>query len=249
VIKRTSFGPLAEIWDAKSGNEGVKSMRHNTKTLISLLGKPKGKLVYEIATGNGFLARKLSDAGAIVTASDISPELIDIATHKYDVKNIKYSVREATNFKGLGKNKFDAVIIHQGIFYIKNIDALAKGASSILKPGGVMIFTMLHPLFRVLKARTEEGRAADRLAEIFKQAEAYRTNTGKETSKKWKVDKTIHKINYYAYRRPLNFYVNALAKHGLFTQQIIEPASKNVRDDKIINSPIPSIYIVKVVKI
>ena len=137
----SSFDHIADEWDKKIG-DGEKGDRKNTiKAVFELLGNAKNKRVYDIACGNGFLARKLFKQGAKeVWASDASPRLITIAKDKYSFKNIHYSVREAADFTRIPKSFFDAVVVHQGIFYIKDIDALVRGIKKILKPGGSFIF-------------------------------------------------------------------------------------------------------------
>lgn len=145
----TSFEHIADIWDAKTGDKGTKmvsAVRVTSKHIVDELKPLKGKRVYEIACGNGFLARKLVGKVKEMRASDVSKKLIDFAQKKYDAKGIRYEVREATDFKAIPKNHFDAVIVHQGIFYIKDIEKLAKGISAILKKGGVVIFSEMHPL-------------------------------------------------------------------------------------------------------
>ncbi len=245
---KTSFGHIAEAWDAKTGNTGVESVRENVKIITGMIEQPKGKLIYEIATGNGFLARKLYKAGATVYASDVAPELIKIAQTKYDSNGIKYSVREGSDCKGLPKRKFDAVIIHQGIFYIKDIDALTKGIASILKPGGMLIFTITHPLWFVMKASLSNEKASAKLSPIMKRGLKYRKNYTVLVHRKWEESKG-KSIEYYTHMRPLSYYINSCAKHGLLVEQMVEPATRALRKGKLAKSPVPSVMVIKAIKI
>ena len=144
----SSFDHIAEAWDKKIGEGGNDGSKTTVKAVFELLGDAKNKRVYEIACGNGFLARKLLEQGAKeVWASDTSSRLITIAKENYPSNDIHYSVRDGANFSGFPKSYFDAVIIHQGIFYIKDIASLVRGVARVLKPKGSLIFTLLHPLF------------------------------------------------------------------------------------------------------
>jgi predicted methyltransferase len=60
----TSFGKFAEVWDAKTGDKGTSSNPLTLKALLAGVGSVRGKNIYEIATGNGFLARNFIRSGA-----------------------------------------------------------------------------------------------------------------------------------------------------------------------------------------
>jgi ubiquinone/menaquinone biosynthesis C-methylase UbiE len=81
----TSFDSFAEVWDRRVRNAGHYTHQHTIlPALFALVGNVRGRTVYDVACGNGFLARKLISKGAKeVWASDISPRLIEIATTKY----------------------------------------------------------------------------------------------------------------------------------------------------------------------
>lgn len=243
--KSTSFEHIAEIWDAKTGDKAVKmvSATHVTaKNIIAELGNLKNKSVYEIACGNGFLARKLAPQVKEMRASDISKTLIEMAKTKYDSKNIKYEVRSATDFNKLPKNHFDAVIIHAGIFYVDNIAKLAQGIHMILKKGGLLIYSDMHPLMYVvdLDIGMDVG-----LSETLEKYRLYLKNRKKEVSKKWLVGDEFKQAIYYQFKRPLSYYINILAEHGLPTVKIIEPKTITSLAGKIKKSTIPAEVIVK----
>ncbi len=245
----TSFEHIAEIWDTKVGNNGAKMvgvMRETTKNIIAEIGLLKNKRIYEIACGNGFLARQLAPKVKEIRASDISEKLIDFAKNKYNSKDIKYEVREGSDFSRIQKNHFDVVIIHQGIFYIENIEKLAKGISRILKPNGILIFSEMHPLMYLASADTYLKFGKE---DLIDRAKLYIKNRKIKVHKDWFVNGKKHHAEYYQLKRPLSLYVNTFAKYGLFTIKIIEPKTVNLIKDKILKTNIPSSYIVKCVKV
>lgn len=241
----TSFGEYAEFWDVKVA-KGIKSTQLSIKGIFDLLGNPAKKSIYEIACGNGVLARLLAEKGAkIVWASDVAKEMIFIAQNKYEANGIKYLVREATNFKRIPRNFFDAVIIHQGIFYVKNVEALIKGVSKLLKPRGVLIFTIQHPLFpEARKAMSQTSGAAKSLADLLQIQEQYLTTYNKVVSKDW----DNHKVTYLSYKRPVSYYINLCGKYGLLVEAIQELKSQTKNKGKVFKSNIPSMIVVKAVK-
>ncbi len=200
--------------------------------MFSLLGNLKGKCIYDIACGNGVIARKLSKKGAKeVWASDISPELITIATTKYPKEDVRYLVRDATDFGGIPKIYFDAVVIHQGMFFIQNVELLICNIAQALKPGGVFVFTLLHPLYP--DACKAMGDDVDVLAMNKKYLRIY----SKVANKKW----NNVSVSYLVTKRPLSFYVNLCGKYGLTIDAIHEPKSQK--------TPIPSSIIMRAVNI
>lgn len=246
---KTSFGKFADLWDTKVGEDGSKIPALNLQIPIffDMLGKLKGKKVYDIACGNGFLARLLAKKGATVTASDVSPELIEIAQTKYNNKGITYEVREATDIKGLPKNHFDAVVINQGIFYIEDLNALFKNIRAILKPQGVLVFNISHPLITTFFYDTA-GKHTVAKVDMVKMAKLYTTSRVEMVSKLWRGPKK-KATKFWQYKRPISTYINYATRNGLYITQVSEPKSAFMKKGKVKTSPIPSIFIIKAVKI
>lgn len=247
--KNTSFGKFAELWDSKAGNSGSFMVQESLKAVFSMLKPIKGKKIYEIACGNGFLSRRFVAEGAKeVWASDIAPELIDIAKTKYDPQKIKYLVKEGTDFKGIPKNSFDAVVIHQGVFFIKEINTLFAGISKILKPKGMLVFTIIHPLFSLARkdmgAKTSMGQDID----VFKIGNRYLTTYTTQVMQTGEVNGKEMTGKYYTYNRPLHVFVNTLSEYGLYVSEIAEPKSVGRVEGKKVKTNIPSGMVIKAAK-
>lgn len=253
--KKTSFEHVADLWDAKTGDtlpskplsNKSGSMKVTIDEVVKMIGSLKGKRLYEMACGNGHLSRYFKNNGAKeVFASDVSQRLITLAQTKYSPKGISYSVRAATDFKGIPKNYFDSVIIHQGIFYIDDLDVLVKGVHRVLKKGGTFIFTLIHPLYYVALADIGE---LSHLKEVLGKYQPYLKDRLFKVEKEWSVNGAQEKISYYHYRRPLSSYINVCAENHLLVSKISEPATRVRKDDKTLKSGIPSSMIIKVVKL
>lgn len=238
-MARTSFGKFAANWDIMANGDS-KAKSPTIGAVFSLLGALKGRILYDVACGNGILARQMVERGTReVWASDVSSELIEMARSKYDATGITYLVKEATNMRGIPRSYFDAVIVHQGMFYIKDIDTLLKGVAKILKPGGMMVFTLLHPLF------PDAYSAMGDVVDVPTAQKKYLTVYSKMVHKEWdEVD-----VSYLTYRRPLNFYINLCGKHGLYLDKIEEPRAQSVRNGKRRTSDIPASIILRVRRI
>lgn len=233
-LLQTSFGRFAESYDTTMGNNG-DYFHQNTldPALFSLIGKAKGKKIYDCAGGNGYISRRLIKEGAKEAwASDISKELISIAETKYPTYKIKYLVRDATNFSGVPKNYFDIIIMNMAIFYVEDIPKLLRGISQSLKLGGRFIFSADHPLkYSGYKAI---GRKVNILAENKKYLKIRKENS---------YNSWTGKRDLQIYLRPLGYYINSCAKNNLLVSSIIEPETKIIdRGEKIkINIPFKAI--------
>lgn len=246
----TSFGKFSEMWDRKTGNNGDVAAQETIKAVFKLAGELKGKKVYEIACGNGFLARKFIKKGASeVFASDISPELIVIAKQKYSTTGITYLTRDANNFNNLLKNNFDIVVIHCGMFYIKDIDKLLRGVASILKPNGSFIFNLSHPLLPLTRLDIGALDKNGKVAELVEACNDYLSLCQKVIKRDWWVDNGRQPVSYLKYYRPISYYINLCGKNGLLVSAMSEPKSVSSIKGVIKKSKIPKSLVIKTIKI
>lgn len=236
-----SFDRFAKEFDELLGNAGDYTRKHTIDPMLfRMLGVLKSKKIYDVACGNGYLARKYIKKGAKeVWASDISPKLIEIAQNKYSTHGIKYFVSDAVDFRSLPKNYFDIVTVNMAIFHIYNLDKFFKGINGILKSKGRVIFTFDHPLKQV--AYSKWGREQD----LVKVYEKYLSERLIFSRNHWlKKDKDVP-----TYVRPLSVYINALSKNGLLVKTVDEPVSITEYQGKRVNSKIPFKMAIEAVKV
>ncbi len=114
--------------------------------LLRLLEIKKGESILDLACGEGYFSRLVSEKGGDVTGVDLSKELIAYAQNKS--KDISYSVSPAhdTNLK---KESFDKAFTILAFENIKDIDSVMLEIRRLLKSGGRFFLVMLHPAFRI----------------------------------------------------------------------------------------------------
>lgn len=246
----TSFDDFADEYDQLMGDEGDYTHQHTIDpALFKALGNFKGKVVYDVACGNGYISRKLAREGAKeIWASDISEKLISTALSKYENpgKKIKYFVSEATDFSKLPKDYFDLVIMNMAIHYIKDLDGFVKGLSYILKKGGRFVFSTDHPL-KKLATMKAKGKDAPALNEALQRAEKYTTFSKEVVYNIW-----TEKTDLLIYSAPIGYYINILAKYNILTDTIVEPETKttmDLRDFTPVETTIPLIYALGATKV
>lgn len=237
----TSFNKFAESYDKNTGDDGDYMQQHTVNpSLFDLIGNPSGKVIYDIACGNGYISRKLVNNGAKeIWASDFSKDLIEIAQKKYQTRHIRYLVQDAIEFDGMKKAYFDLVLMNLAISYIKDVDILLQGITKILKPKGRFIFSIDHPLKYV--AHKSYGRDDD---DIIKESEKYLDERFVRVYNLWTKKRDLN-----IFFRPLHYYINKCGANNLLITRLKEPKTKLKYKDRIAVSNIPLKMIIETVKI
>lgn len=143
----------AAYWDDYMGDQGNDFVNVLCwPALERLLATASGMRVLDVACGNGLTSRRLGRLGAQVTAFDVSAQLIERARERTtpDDGQIDYRVIDAgddATLLALGKRSFDAALSNMALFDMAEIDPLFASLSHLLKPGGVFIFSVMHPCF------------------------------------------------------------------------------------------------------
>jgi len=163
----------AAYWDDRIG-EGNDFVNHliwpATERLLALA---RGERVLDAACGNGLYARRLAALGAEIVAFDFSAALIERArartcAPRQDQGSITYHVLDATDeiaLLTLGPRSFDAAICQMALFDIADIRPLMQALFQLLKPGGRLIFSLMHPCFNN-PSTTHTAEQEDRDGEI-----------------------------------------------------------------------------------
>lgn len=112
--------------------------------ILPYLGDIQGHKILDVGCGEGYVARKLAKAGAIVEAFDNDPEMIGLAK-KSASENISYSVGAIDNVDKLySSQSYDAIILSGVICFLDEHQlrqALIKFNSLMKKKGQILIAT------------------------------------------------------------------------------------------------------------
>lgn len=211
---------FASEYSSSMGEEG--DYFHRTQIdpyIFQMLGEVKGKKIYDLGCGNGYLARKLAKLGARVKASDESRELIKIA--KELGGEVEYKIHDGVNFGEYKAREFDAVILNMVIHYIQDLDKLMEGVARVLKRGGKLVFSMPHFL------RPNYPYSEWIKGEIGGKEKLFIKVTGYLEEEARKTESMFGKeFEVVLYHRPLKRYIEAMSRHGLYVVNIGEPESK-----------------------
>ena len=204
------------------GEEGDYHHKNTIDPAIySIIGNPKGKVIYDIGCGNGYMARYFAKNGATeVFASDVSEKLIGHAKKITRDLPIHYQIHDATNFNHYTENQFDIVVMNMVIHYIEDLDKLFSGISKVLKENGVFAFSTSHffrpphPYSSWIKGKLDDEER------LFIQVTDYLNTKTK------RVGGVLLKSELWEYyNHPLNQIVNTLSENNLYLHKVIEPES------------------------
>ena len=213
----TSWGNVAEWYDEMlETSEDSYQKNVILPNVLRILNIEKGTRILDLACGQGFFSRAFADAGAQVIGVDASPELIALAK-KYANKKIVYHIAPADKLDFFADKSFDAVVIILAIQNMKHMAHVFSVCSRVLVPSGKLVIVMNHPAFRIPK-RSSWGWDAVHRAQ-YRRVDGYLTESavsidmhpGKESRE-----------TTTSFHRPLQVYVNALAKNDFAVTRMEE---------------------------
>lgn len=106
-----------------------------------------GKCVLDLGCGYGWHCKFSAERGAAhVLGIDVSRKMIEEAKRRNADDKIEYRVcgMEAYEYP---ENTWDCVISNLALHYIENIGDIFRNVYQTLKPGGVFLFNIEHPVF------------------------------------------------------------------------------------------------------
>lgn len=219
---KEAWDALAIFWDERT-EAGATWQRHLIQPSVErLLHLKPGERVLEIACGNGGFARRMSELGAHVLATDFSEVMLDRA--RSHGGGIEYRSVDATDVEALlalgDPKSFDAAVSNMAIMDMEAIDPMVAAAARLLKPSGRFVFSTLHPAFNSGKARpTVEIDPEGSTAEVYsvKVSSYAQPATGKG------VAIVGQPVEQWYFHRPLSKILEPFFAHGFALDALDEP--------------------------
>ncbi|MHA1137319.1 MAG: class I SAM-dependent methyltransferase [Candidatus Thorarchaeota archaeon] len=114
-----------------------------------LLGDVKGKRLLDAGCGEGYLARYYTKKGADVVAIDLSPSLIEASEIITDNEGLEvdYRVGDVCHVESIPNETFDIVLSNLVLLNIPYLEDALKEYFRVLKTGGHLVFSIVHPAF------------------------------------------------------------------------------------------------------
>lgn len=204
---------------------------HNRKILNpwveKLLGDVKGKYLLDAGCGEGYLSRRYAQLGAKVLGIDFSNRLIELAMSKTtDEQNVEYMVGNICRLEGIPDSAFDSVLCNLVLLNVACLEDAINEFYRVLKPGGVLVCSIVHPAFNFYGPGTwemgEKNPVTNRRIGLYFKVDNYLDE--KSYERYWKTkegEKFPRPITFF--HRKVSTYVNALVSAGFTIDVIDEP--------------------------
>jgi 2-polyprenyl-3-methyl-5-hydroxy-6-metoxy-1,4-benzoquinol methylase len=212
-IKREWNG-AAESWVdfVRRGKDYYRDELNNPAT-FRFIGDVRGRLVLDLACGEGYNTRILAKKGANVTGVDFSEELIQLAKREEEREKlgIRYCVLDATGLKEFSRNSFDLVTCFMSLQDIENYEKAISEVARVLRSQSRFVFSIPHPCFETIIVNGKRTSATKR----YFGAAKYNVQ--------WKMERLAKPFRTTSFHRTLTDYFDVLFRNRLFVSRLVEP--------------------------
>jgi SAM-dependent methyltransferase len=222
---------VARYWDANASQWAAEVRRGadiarewlNNPAFLPFLGDLSGRQVLDAGCGEGYNTRILARRGARMTGVDISERMIDLAreAERAQPLGIRYERTSYADLTRFADASFDAVVSFMALMDGPRFDLAMREAFRVLRPGGMLAFSITHPCFLTKGATWLRDEAGEKVKWMVAR---YFDATG--WVERWRfTDASKEKPEFAVPRfdRTLSEYVNPLIAAGFVLEEIQEP--------------------------
>lgn len=141
------FGALANRWwDPQGPQKALHALNPVRLDYVKRRIALRGASVLDVGCGAGLLSEALAREGALVTATDLAPELIKVAKlHKLESQvSVDYRLQSVESLASEQPGSFDAVTCMEMLEHVPDPAAIIAACATLLKPGGQLFLSTLN---------------------------------------------------------------------------------------------------------
>ncbi len=169
---------------------------------FALAGEVDGRRVLEVGCGAGPLTELLLDAGADVTAIDVSPGMLALARARLGDRATLMVADLSEPLAFAEDNNFDLVVGSLVMHYVEHWGPVLTEFRRVLRPGGAVVFSTHHPTM-------DWEMAPDDYFAV------------RQVTDRWRMGGEAFDVTFW--RRPLTDMTSAISAAGFLIERIVEP--------------------------
>ncbi len=216
-----------------------------------LMGNIAGLTLLDAGCGEGYLSRFYARKGAKVVGIDFSPRLIDLCKKEAIDLDIKFLVGNICKMDMLDEGQFDIVLCNLVLLNIDCFEASLNEFYRVLRWGGFLIFSIVHPAFNIYgpgrwKLGQKDKQTGRRKGHYFVNDQYFRE---KEFQIQWESrtgEKFPQKISFF--HRTISTYIHTLLNRGFLITAFEEPLPVSEKPFFERERRIPLFLVVKAMK-
>ncbi|MDR6841106.1 bifunctional 2-polyprenyl-6-hydroxyphenol methylase/3-demethylubiquinol 3-O-methyltransferase UbiG [Pseudoxanthomonas sacheonensis] len=141
------FGALANRWwDPQGPQKALHALNPVRLDYVKRRIALRDASVLDVGCGAGLLSEALAREGALVTATDLAPELIKVAKlHKLESQiSVDYRLQSVESLAAEQPGSFDAITCMEMLEHVPDPSAIVAACATLLKPGGQLFLSTLN---------------------------------------------------------------------------------------------------------
>ncbi|MDY5584216.1 MAG: class I SAM-dependent methyltransferase [Arcanobacterium sp.] len=197
---------------------GPEGLRESEIELLGTINELRGKKILEIGSGAAQCARYLAKQGILITASDISPKMLEKAKELNRVHAVDFPLIEADARKlPFEDESFDVVFTSFGVLpFIPDLSELNREIARVLRDKGLWVYSAMHPVRWMFPDDPSESGMT--VTDSYFGSEPYLER-----------DKS-NILEYAEFPHQFSEHLNALTDTGFYIEECIEPRWPAGRD-------------------
>jgi len=188
---------------------------------LRLLGDVEGRRILELGCGGGQCSLAFAKQGAACVAVDLSDAQIEYARALAEQEGVTVEFHQGDMLHFLKTQPdaaYDIVFSAYALQYVEDLTTVFREAHRALRPGGLFVFSLDHPINDVAGYGEEKVYFAE---SYFRRG---------RMDWEWEHGPDGERIPFHSYHRAVGDFLNLLVDAGFVVERLLEPEPTNEHD-------------------